>query len=266
MDMIDLKDYIESLNGRTTFKLLPLCHTTTEGYFSQIFNTGMLEPTLCPEYNERLLYFYYGKASYLVDQEGLAVVDAEPPIALLYEFVAVEKAAEGFKRLLPFDSGGFQRYGFSKGTHRKSFTIAPDRKKQAQEIHDLIDLIYKDNAFYLKDNFAESKLDAESQHCWAVSQLDGLYNVRVKHRSIAAGKQALTLELQVGVEIKVTPIVIIFPYELLTKTFWTKERIQKIFPGVELETYGEPGVTETGMELQEKLRAMVATKAAEHAV
>lgn len=262
--MTDLHEYIASQNKGNKFGLLPLCHTTSEGYFVQIYKTRILKPMPCKEYGESLTYFFYGKSSYFVDPANAINLNAELPIALLFKFDQIEKAAKGFKRLLPFDSGGFDRYGFPNGTDREQFTVFPS--KDAPEVHDLIELIYQDNSFYLQDNFINSKLDAEAECCWAVSELANLYNVRVANRLTPAGLQALTVELQVSAPIEINPIAIIFPYELLTandskrRKFWTKQKIEEAFPGTDLMIYGEPGTSVAGMDAHLLLRAKVAYK------
>lgn len=272
--MIKLVDYIKAKIAASRdkeFIYLPLCHTTAEGYFSQIFDGAKLKPSECKVYKEPLTYFFYGKSSYVVDPDNLGNVDRERPIALLYDFDELKK--NGFKRVLPFDSGGFPRYDFPTGTSTEPFTIL--ESKNGDEVQDLIQLIYKSHGKYLKDDFSESSLKQGSNECWAIKMLAEFYHQRVKPKSSSVGKQAVTIELQVAQEITIKPIAIIFPFELLTETYqdikpyWSKEKIEASFPNVDFITYGEPDEFDSslsdGIDVEGSLRKKVKKKSREHA-
>lgn len=277
MSNFSLEDYFKKHESDTDgYKYLPLCHTTSEGYFVSILNSKALAPTPCNVYaNESLIYFFYGKAAYLIDKPNLQNVGRECPITLLYKFDDVLNIQ--IKRLLPFDSGGFDYYDFPDGTSREMFEMKnlSDGAKLAQ----LIQLIYGGNKEYINETIQHSKLQSESEKSWAIKKIADFYysgRPKLKEDKIGlnskskVGKQAITFELQVDKSLSCSPWMIFFPYELLTdrNAFWTPEKITDVFPGVEIVIYNKPGDNESqtndGMENEVRLRNKVRERVIEY--
>lgn len=238
-------------------ELLPLCHTTTEGFFMNIFMSRFLSsPGTCPVWNEQLIYFFYGKPSYLVSDEAENYTN-DPPITLIYEAKDVE--LKKLKRVLPFDSGGFKRYKFKTGFKRENFTHEqPDEKT----IKGLVKLLYENNQSYLKDEVDLNKLANFIRKCWPIKEIIQLYQ-RVMNGEIQSSDQVYSIELQFTPNIQFSPKYIVLPYTLFTSDFWDELNFKNEFPAIKVEYYGKEKIIERkgkslkGFEYQELMRNKV---------
>lgn len=88
---------------------LLLTHLTSFGAFVQISSAGEFRPAAkCPIYNDHLFYAFYGRPAFRFRDEATAhhaVTFA--PVCFLLKSDLVSLAT----RIMPFDSGGFHRYG-----------------------------------------------------------------------------------------------------------------------------------------------------------
>lgn len=208
--------------------LLPFCHTTTEGYISSIMNEKKIESRECPTYKECLVYFFYGKASYLVDKE-LANYSDNPPITLIFDF----HKDYPMKRVLPFDSGGFSRYKIKQGFDRKNFTHT---KPDINTVTGLVSLLYKDNENYLKNQVDIEDLKRFEEICLEVQQIRNMYT-KAKKGQLECGQQVYSIEVQYQGVIDFDPKYIILPYSFFTNKFWN-QNLKREFPGIQIEYYG----------------------------
>ncbi len=242
-----LETYFTSKENGTqsrNYKFLPLCHTTSEESFDNILKVKALVPKDCSVYlKEKLLYFFYGKSAYLIDQKNFTSINRKRPVALLYDFKKVQSMTS-FKRLLPFDSGGYPRYEFPQSVSKEIFTIqnSPDGGR----LEDIVNLIYGDNDRYLDEDIDEQKLSSESDQSPAVKEIKQLYVDRLS--KLTVGKQIITIEVQIGDDstsnpkpLEMNPFAIFVPYTAFTEGDFKakKSEIDKVFPGVKVITYLE---------------------------
>ncbi|HEY2123779.1 MAG TPA: hypothetical protein VGH07_09315 [Chthoniobacterales bacterium] len=88
--------------------LLPLAHVTDFGRFLTILREGQFDPPIkCGVYDEYLIYTFSGRPDYRLRDDGYTYSDVVyAPVCLL-----LRPLRTPVKRILPFDSGGFDRYG-----------------------------------------------------------------------------------------------------------------------------------------------------------
>lgn len=242
--------------------LLPLCHTTTEGYFYNIYETGFLdnaheylEDGENPPTKDKVLYFFYGKPSYLVFEE-LENYTEDPPITLLFE--PTTEVLKKMKRILPFDSGGFPRYKIKKGYKRSNFTHKhPDQNS----IKGLIKLLYDSNDDYLTRKVKLEKLESRKQQCWSIKEIIEVYNRAITGK-IQTGEQVFSIELHFD-QVQFYPKYIVLPYTFLTSDFWNEVNFKNKFPGIAVEYYAKDEIIEnngaalSGDEYQRLMRKKV---------
>ncbi|MBX3563597.1 MAG: hypothetical protein KF730_03365 [Sphingomonas sp.] len=101
---------------------LGLVHCTPVIRGVQALNTGELRAENCPVYGESLVYLFYGRPAFKPLAGMAASSMAEHlPMCLVFDSSALASA----ERILPFDSGGFDRYAPSTGTlNREAFELA----------------------------------------------------------------------------------------------------------------------------------------------
>ena len=103
---------------------LGLTHVTDCARLASLVQVGKLEPRLCNVFGEKLTYLFYGKPAYRRAWNGDATSNLDyARICLVLRDEVVAKA----HRILPFDSGGFQRYvsAFHDTIQIADFELAP---------------------------------------------------------------------------------------------------------------------------------------------
>jgi len=225
-------------------ELLPLCHTTTEGFFLNIYDSKTIKAEKqCPVYNEFLVYFFYGKPSYLVEKELENYTD-DPPITLIYNVNDLKN--HKIKRIVPFDSGGFSRYKIKRGYDLGNFT---HDSPEIISLKGIIKLLYQNNECYLKDQVDIKEPEILAKKCWPIKEMEKLYK-RVKLGEIKSGKQVYSIELQYAGEIEFSPKYLILPYTFFTSSFWSEEDFKKQFPDIIIDYYGQKEIAEANGNLE----------------
>lgn len=230
--------------------LLPLCHTTTEGFFMNIYESGnIISEDECPVYHEHLIYFFYGKPSYIVEHEIENITD-DPPITFIYDLKDIEEYE--IKRILPFDSGGFDRYKFKRGYKKENFSYDTP---SLNVIKGMIKLLYQTNEEYLRDHINIANAQDFKKRSWSIKEIIELYD-RIKKKQIKVGKQAYSIEIQFDSKkehdegIRFTPKYIILPYSFFTSDFWSEKDFSKKYPSITIDYYGETEILESNGNLE----------------
>lgn len=97
--------------------VMPLVHVCDCHALRTIITTNKLKPTLCNVYSENLLYFFYGRPSYRVNNGGLPVsIPALFPSCLILD----SQLISDIKRIYPFDTGAFNAGLYSDLVHKNS--------------------------------------------------------------------------------------------------------------------------------------------------
>lgn len=100
--------YAAIATGKPHLKALPLTHLTDWAGFVAISKDGQFAPKKpCSIYGKYLVYGFYGRPAYRLRDEGLS--HSLPTFAPVC-FILNPKLVDGAERMLPFDSGGFNRY------------------------------------------------------------------------------------------------------------------------------------------------------------
>lgn len=110
------RDFIHgatSLTGQ-----LGLTHVTDCARLSGLVASRKLEPRLCDVYGEPLVYLFYGRPAYRRAWSGGATTNLDYARICL---ILRDDVAAHAHRILPFDSGGFNRYS---GAFHDSLTLA----------------------------------------------------------------------------------------------------------------------------------------------
>ncbi|MBO9695929.1 MAG: hypothetical protein J7499_07005 [Sphingopyxis sp.] len=147
-----LTEYL--LAATPTSAHLDLIHCTTVGQGIEVFDRGQLVPTPCAEYGADLLYLFYGRPAY----KAAAGIDASAILDLApIAFVLDPSLLASVVRVLPFDSGGFSRYGplLGLGLTRPDFELSNDPDAPMR----LVGAFYQSNRSYFDQDPATSEED-----------------------------------------------------------------------------------------------------------
>jgi len=214
-----------------SLEILPFCHTTTAGFAVNIVLSKHAIPMHCGEYKEDLLYLFYGKASYLIDDKLYDYTD-NPPITFIFDSDTVKKNL--IKRLLPFDSGGFLRYKFKNGFLKENFTYL---KPSILKILAYIKLIYKDHQGYIDEEINTDELKTHQDNCLEIKEMIKMYDL-AGQGLIPSGPQLYSIEVQFDEKIAFKPSHIVLPFDAYTSKYWG-ENFRKDFPDIKIEHYGQ---------------------------
>jgi hypothetical protein len=116
------RDFIQGATPLTG--QLGLTHVTDVARLPGLLASRRLEPRLCTVFGEPLVYLFYGRPAYRTAWTGDATSNLDyARICLILRDEVAGKA----HRILPFDSGGFQRYSgaFHHSLNVNDFEIAP---------------------------------------------------------------------------------------------------------------------------------------------
>ncbi|PWK77055.1 hypothetical protein LX99_02865 [Mucilaginibacter oryzae] len=212
-------------------EILSFCHTTREGYATDIITKNYAKAMPCKVYLEDLVYFFYGKANYVIDKDEMASYTDDPPVCFIFNPNAVK---EQMKRILPFDSGGYPRYEVKTGYTKDRYTY---ELPQLKHILGYIKLIYKTHERYMRGDVDMENLLLFKDVCIELEEMIKMYEKAAKG-DLKAGKQLYTFEVQYGSNVAFEPSHIVIPYLYYTKPYWSKH-FNARFPNILLEHYGE---------------------------
>lgn len=108
------REFIESRDE--TSNLLPLVHTTTAYSFDEICTGDHIEPENCHHFNEKLIYLFYGRPAYRVEDSTKSSLEFNWPIIFIFH---PEKITD-IKEIYPFDTGAFFFKLYEKFFSRKT--------------------------------------------------------------------------------------------------------------------------------------------------
>lgn len=153
-------------------KPLPLIHSTSAYSFRDVMSSGKLTPTTDQIFNEKLLYFFYGKPSFFPksDQSSSLLFNTQ------VFFVLKPNTISAARRVFPFDSGAFE-FGlyarfFNKRMNLLDFQIELDTSHSGgtpypTSAQKIVAAIYGTNEKYFRsehrENLSPSMMDFEVQ-------------------------------------------------------------------------------------------------------
>lgn len=111
-----MESFDELVNKATmTEPILPLCHTCDVYTFRSILKGGLLDVSQCEHFNERLLYFFYGKPAYRLSEDSVTSNLQFCPVTIAIKL----NKSQDIKRIAPFDTGAFFKKKYSQHMHPK---------------------------------------------------------------------------------------------------------------------------------------------------
>jgi len=97
--------------------IMPLVHTCDCYTLRNIISSKKIIPTLCPVFKEELIYYFYGRPSYRVNDKGLAFnTSSVYPACLIIQ----PDEVKSITRIFPFDSGAYAAGLYSNHLHKNS--------------------------------------------------------------------------------------------------------------------------------------------------
>ncbi|NQX43333.1 hypothetical protein SAMN05421820_116101 [Pedobacter steynii] len=237
------RDVIEELKPQSEeeIKFLPLCHTTTQGYAISIMHEKGAIPKPCKVYNENLVYFFYGKSSYITSEDLSSYTD-DPPMTFIFDIKTI--GTDSFKRILPFDSGGFTR--MKSIFHKENYVLEdPD----IFHVLAFIKLLFGNNEAYIQSKVNVEELSKHKDCCLEIGHLINLYQQATRGER-KVGPQFFSIEAQCDKVIQFTPTHLVLPYEFYNTVYWGTN-FKNQFPNIQLHQYGhEESLARPGIPLE----------------
>jgi hypothetical protein len=207
LDFSSLVSIVESHE----IKELPIAHIPSVWSLGKIMKEGILMPQLGNKYyeNEKLLFFNYGRCPFMPTRTQTLKNDPFPPICFLFR---IDKISLQPKRLLPFDSGGFDKYERLQPTTVYEYEI---RNPCLDDVNKLVAVLFKSNENYLK---FEHDFKEVAEACVLLPHLTLLeqhYNF-VMQTQTGIGKQGKSFELQYSDAVTVAPILVVCPTNFMS--------------------------------------------------
>lgn len=147
--MIDspVMEYVKDNANYTMLpELLPVMHSCEGFDFERILEDYLLKPTMCPVFNEELLYFFYGKPSYPVgEKEKYNRTDVLCcPVCFIVDIDKIN-----IYRIFPFDSGAYSNGLYEQFIHRHMQITKFEIENNSQSIQAYVSVVFGDNKNYI---------------------------------------------------------------------------------------------------------------------
>jgi hypothetical protein len=197
-------------------KLLAWCHTTDAFALREILRTGSFRLTHCPVFQEKLLYFFYGRPAYRFAEEGSLYLSCKAPVVIM---LSPEFVLQG-TRMFPFDTGAFFARRFAIWMHdsMKMSDFELECPSDAPQRH--VTSFFGSNIDYLR-----TRAHAPNVDCTGEFEVESMIALLTDRDTRAADERRTALELQTNRAIAVAyPAVrgLILPDELLKAAFVQK--------------------------------------------
>ncbi|WP_372872769.1 hypothetical protein [Shewanella sp.] len=138
-----------------TLELVPLMHTCDGIGFLGIIESQEISATLCPVFNESLVYYFYGRPAYRVKESSCSSMIELFPVC----FIIKPESLDALKRVYPFDTGAFEADLYQQHMSSKMPMQRFELKPSYDFIKKFVEYIYGSNSNYYK---GRSILDASS--------------------------------------------------------------------------------------------------------
>jgi len=140
--MKNIYEFITEFKQCSDLKLLPFTHTMKEvDFINMLSDKEILYPSYDDTLKQELLFFNYGKPSYIINNKGNGD-EFYVPVCLLFKGETVK-----ISNIYPFDTGGYNKIKAAK----YSFDITDFKIGNTyQDIKKYIQMIYLNNSNYCK--------------------------------------------------------------------------------------------------------------------
>ena len=162
-------DFLESRDDKSN--LLPLIHTTTAYSFDQICNDDYIEPERCKHFKEDIVYLFYGRPAYRVEDSTKSSLEHNWPIVFVFE----PEKLKDIKAIFPFDTGAFffklyERF-FNKRSKVEDFSL-PGSLEYAKR---LVGIYYGSaGRYFVGDHESNIELPDRNFEAQAIQELNRL--------------------------------------------------------------------------------------------
>jgi len=240
--------------GNHAINQLPICHTTTWGAYNKIGNKKKIScEKLCNVYKEKLIYFFYGKASYADKENNIPSITNEDPITLIFDMSEISNKPH---RILPFDSGGFPLYKFKKDFEKEDFTY---EQPENEILSKFVQILHETNIGYRQKKLSTKIIEEFKEICRPFKELVGLYESSGYGKK-DYGDRAFTFEIQFkDQDIDYLPQIVILPFTYYNEKSWP--RMKKAFKdkGILLEYYNDNESFSSGTDSYTNMKTKVLT-------
>jgi hypothetical protein len=181
---------------------LPLVHINRAYTFVEMLGRDRLEPKQCDIFEERLIYFFYGRPAYRAKDGNNARFQFEWPIVFVFDPYKVAK----IKRIFPFDTGAFSlglyEQFFARESELSDFELDPAINSAGKAVG----AFYRDHdeyyTGYSRKNVELPDFQFEAQGVQQLSQLPGVQDARSMHR--IRDERSSAIEIQVNRPVRFT--------------------------------------------------------------
>ena len=207
-NMSQIKDFLKTqINLNKSIPVLPLMHSCECFDARSILNSHRLETRLCKEFNENLLYFYYGKPSYPVGEKskGFRTDFEYAPVCFILDLQTIT-----IHKVYPFDSGAFLHDLYSSFLHRHMKIDEFELDGSIDGIKSYVSYIFGNNESYYDGVAIQNVLTGNPY-------IDGLINMTTAIGTMNFDERSRTIEVisKNNVPIKASVKCIILPKNLL---------------------------------------------------
>lgn len=146
--MSTINNYLQKHETQDThIDVLPMLHSCECFDSRLIIESGQLEPRLCNVFNEKLLYFFYGKPSYPVGEKAVGNrTDIEYcPVCFIVNPQKVK-----IYRVFPFDTGAFSAGKYNGFLHRNMQIDEFELDNSIESILKYITIFFRNNDNYIR--------------------------------------------------------------------------------------------------------------------
>lgn len=227
-----IKDLVENIDVNTDgIDILPVCHTSRwDVLINEIIPNGNeLGPIYNGDYNEDLLFFFYGKAKYIPEKDFKNEFKAYHPFTLVYD---IKDKLQEIHRLVVFDSGGYDRY--KTLIKLKHFEL---KDCDEEKLKRLITIFFKNNENYLKGKLTPLLNPKDYPFCGALKDYCKIGVTINQHDDTEYGEQAVTFEIQFKeFTFKDSLIAAVIPDTVLTSDI-SREQCKRVFGEKKIVAY-----------------------------
>lgn len=200
-------------NFNSNLPLLPLIHTTTGYRFAEILPGDELHPVYCQNFDEEMIYLFYGRPAYKSKDSVNTHLYFNWPIVFVFDSEKISNII----RIYPFDTGAFKNGIYKEFFHQDScledFELDGDIKNAAT----LVDIFYSKLYTYYNGrtdkNVDLDLMDFEAQGILELARVPSQFR---DGDEIRRDERSSTIEVQIGEKLQLSQnlLAIILPQSL----------------------------------------------------
>ena len=232
--------------------ILPICHTSRWDILINdiIPNGNKLRPTEENDYGEELLFFFYGKAKYIPENDVKNIYEVYDPFTLVFN---LKDNVREIHRLVVFDSGGFPKYKI--GIRREHFELIDCDENILKK---LVTIFFGNNDNYLDGKMSPVLNPSDFPFCGAFKEYCILgENVNKTQKPTEYGEQAITFEIQFK-EFKLDESLVaaVIP-DIAFSSEASKKQCRTVFGDIKFEPYTTDTQIKSYINMSDKVKEKI---------